>query len=55
MAEENRRWSYQDQLTLPYPLHQLQLDTDLVPHNLPRNNWFDYLRHNSDARKQRSD
>jgi hypothetical protein len=46
---ENRRWSYQDQLSLPYLLRRFQLGVDLVPYNLWHNDWFDHLPHNSDT------
>jgi hypothetical protein len=46
---ENCRWSYQDQLALPFVLRRLRLSVDVVPFNLRRNDWFDILPHNSKA------
>ena len=47
--QEIRRWSHQDQLSLPYLLRKLHLGVDLVNHDLWRNDWFDWVPHNSEA------
>jgi hypothetical protein len=45
---ENRRWSYQDQLSLPVVLWRLGLGYDPVHRNLWQNDWFDWVPHRSD-------
>jgi len=45
---ENLRWTYQDQLSLPYVLFSLGTDVDPIPANLWRNDWFDLIPHKSE-------
>ncbi len=45
---ENRRWSYQDQLSLPVVLWRLGLGYDPVRLDLWNNPWFERLAHASD-------
>jgi hypothetical protein len=46
---ENLKWTYQDQLSLPFVLHQLGIGVDLIRGNLWRNDWFDWIRHKSES------
>jgi hypothetical protein len=46
---ENNTWSYQDQLSLPHLLRQMNLTVDTVSENLWRNDWFDWVAHHSEA------
>jgi hypothetical protein len=46
---ENWKWSYQDQLSLPYLLSKLRLGVDTVDKNLWRNDWFDWVAHHTEA------
>lgn len=46
---ENVKWSYQDQLSLPFVLHQLGIGVDQIPGNLWRNDWFDWIPRESDC------
>jgi TOD1/MUCI70, glycosyltransferase-like domain len=46
--EENRKWTYQDQLSLPYVLKKTGIDLGIIPGNLWRNQWFNVLPHESD-------
>jgi hypothetical protein len=46
---ENVKWSYQDQLSLPFVLHQLGIGVDQIPGNLWRNDWFDWIPRKSDC------
>ena len=43
--EENRRWTYQDQLSLPMLLKQKGLGLDTVSQNLWKNEWFSWVMH----------
>jgi hypothetical protein len=45
---ENIRWSYQDQLSLPLVLWRLGRRYDPVQKNLWTNEWFDWIPHRSD-------
>jgi hypothetical protein len=48
--EENLRWTYQDQLSLPYVLRQMrQCEPIPIPGNLWSNKWFDLMPHNADT------
>lgn len=42
---ENLRWSYQDQLSLPVVLWRLRRSYDPVQKNLWSNEWFDWIPH----------
>lgn len=42
---ENRRWTYQDQLSLPLVREWAGVEITPFPHNLWRNPWFDYEGH----------
>ena len=46
---ENLKWTYQDQLSLRFVLHQLGIGVDLIPGNLWRNEWFDCIPHKSES------
>jgi hypothetical protein len=47
---ENLKWTYQDQLSLPYVLRRLGgPEPVLIRENLWKNAWFDLLPHTSDA------
>jgi hypothetical protein len=46
---ETRQWSHQDQLSLPFLLHQLRLSVDLVHYNLWHNDWFDVISYNTET------
>jgi hypothetical protein len=45
---ENRRWTYQDQLSLPVVLWRLGLGYDPVRLSLWENDWFDWVPHRSE-------
>ena len=45
---ENVRWTFQDQISWPFVLHQLGIGVDLIRGNLWRNYCFDWIPHNSD-------
>jgi TOD1/MUCI70, glycosyltransferase-like domain len=47
--DENRHWSYQDQLSLPYLLRRFGMSVDRIPCNLWRNEWFNWVPHNSET------
>ena len=47
--QENRRWSYQDQLSLPVVLWRMGYACEMVALNLWDNPWFDLVPHSSDA------
>lgn len=44
---ENCRWTYQDQLSLPYVLKLHNLRVDTIPGNQWDNSWFDLVPHKS--------
>lgn len=47
---ENLRWTYQDQLSLPYVLRKIpKCEPHAIPGQLRRNGWFDIVPHNTDA------
>ena len=46
---ENLKWTYQDQLSLPFVLHQLGIGVDLIPGSLWHNDWFDWIPHKSES------
>jgi len=46
---ENVKWTWQDQLSLPFVLHQLGIGVDRIPGNLWRNDWFDWIPHKSES------
>jgi hypothetical protein len=46
---ENRKWSYQDQLSLPYVLHKRNFSVDTPNKNQWRNAWFDWIPHRTEA------
>ena len=45
---ENLRWTYQDQLSLPYLLWKLRIEPGIIPYNLWDNPLFERLPHASD-------
>jgi hypothetical protein len=45
---ENLRWTYQDQLSLPYLCWKEGFRPGVFPDNLWQNRWFDILEHNSE-------
>ena len=45
---ENRRWSYQDQLSLPYLLWKLDIEPAVIPYPLWGNGLFDFVEHASE-------
>lgn len=47
--QENVRWTYQDQLSLPVVLWRLGAGVDVVQRNLWDNDWFTYVHHSSEA------
>lgn len=44
----NRRWSYQDQLSLPFLLWKMGIEPGVFPYNLWDNEWFDWQHHTSE-------
>jgi hypothetical protein len=48
--EENLKWTYQDQLSLPYVLRKVgKCEPQHILGDLRRNIWFDIIRHNTNA------
>jgi hypothetical protein len=48
--EQNLKWTYQDQLSLPYVLRQKrQCEPTRIPGHLWSNKWFDVMPHNADT------
>jgi hypothetical protein len=48
--QENIKWTYQDQLSLPYVLRQIGDCEPLpIPGHLLSNEWFDFLPHDNDT------
>jgi hypothetical protein len=45
---ENRRWSYQDQLSLPYLFWKLDIEPAVIPYPLWGNGLFDFVEHASE-------
>jgi hypothetical protein len=45
---ENERWTYQDQLSLPYLLWKLRLEPSIIPYNLWDNPLFGFVPHASE-------
>jgi hypothetical protein len=45
---ENERWTYQDQLSLPYLLWKLRMEPGIIPYNLWDNPLFGFVPHASD-------
>ena len=45
---ENVRWSYQDQISLPYLLWKMRIEPGVFPYNLWDNEWFDWHDHTSE-------
>lgn len=45
---ENRKWTYQDQLSLPYVLWKLGISPAVIPQPLWGNGLFDFVEHASD-------
>jgi hypothetical protein len=45
---ENLRWTYQDQLSLPYLFWKEDFSPSVFPYNLWENHWFEVLGHNSE-------
>lgn len=43
--KENVKWTYQDQLSLPYVLKQTDATVGVIPGKLRDNQWFDILAH----------
>jgi hypothetical protein len=46
---QNLRWTYQDQLSFAYLVHQYEMPITIIPGNLLNNHYFDWMRHNSNA------
>jgi len=44
----NRRWSYQDQISLPFLLWRMGMEPGAFPYNLWQNEWFDWHHHTSE-------
>ena len=48
--EENTKWTYQDQLSLPFVLRSVGgCDPVLIPECLWQNQWFAFVTHNAEA------
>jgi O-antigen biosynthesis protein len=43
--KENVKWTYQDQLSLPYVLKKTGAIVGIIPGNLWQNQWFDVIQH----------
>lgn len=44
----NRRWSYQDQISLPFLLWRMDMKPGVFPYNLWDNEWFDWHDHTTE-------
>ena len=45
---ENLRWTYQDQLSLPFVLEKKNERVDVIHGSVWNNRWFDYIEHKTD-------
>jgi hypothetical protein len=46
--KENVKWTYQDQLSLPYVLTKTGTTVGVIPGNLWENQWFDWITHRTE-------
>jgi len=46
--KENVKWTYQDQLSLPYVLKNTGTTVGIIPGNRWKNQWFDFIAHRTE-------
>jgi hypothetical protein len=46
--KENEKWTYQDQLSLPYVLKATDKTVGVIPGNILNNKWFDWIAHRTE-------